>query len=160
MEDRIKFRGTYKVQYSEGGVLIAERKVENLMPTAMVNHLLDVTYGGATQTNPWYIGLINNTPAPTVAITDVLTSHAGWVEFTGYSGNRKEWIENAASARVKLSTSSASFTLTSGGTIWGIFLASVASGTSGILGSEGAFEAPLPVISGGTINAVFGIEVE
>ena len=158
MNEGLKFKGRYEVAYKDAtGLLIAERVIENLTPNIMVQHMFDAVFGGVTQVNPWYIGLINNTPTPGLSTADTLASHAGWVEFTSYSGNRKEWTDAAAATRSKTSSAPSVFTLTGSGTLYGCFLSSAASGTSGTLGSEGAFDLPLPVGSGGTLNVVFTI---
>jgi hypothetical protein len=35
---------------------------------------------GSSYTAAWFIGLVNNTPAPSYAVTDTMASHAGWDE--------------------------------------------------------------------------------
>lgn len=157
--EQLKFRGRYSLTMEKNGIILAERKIKNLTPTAMVNHMFDVVFGGSAANATWYIGLINNTPTPVLAQADTLASHAGWVEFTSYTGNRQEWVDSAAASRAKTGAA-AVFPITGTGTVYGLFLASVASGTSGVLGSEGAFDIPLPVINGANCNVVFTIEAD
>jgi hypothetical protein len=124
------------------------------------NHLLDVVFGNSspvTQVNPWYIGLINNTPTPTLSENDTLSSHSGWSEFTSYSGNRKAWDDANASSKIKGTTSVSTFTASGSGTIYGIFIASVSTGTSGILWATGAFDATVSLITSDDLKVSYGI---
>jgi hypothetical protein len=84
-----------------------------------------------------------------------------WTEFTNYTGNRKavtfgtptladpSVISNSASPSVFAINSS-------GGTVAGAFLTSVATGTSGILFSEGDFTGGDKIVaSGDTLNVTY-----
>lgn len=124
------------------------------------NHILDVTFGNTspvTQVDPWYEGLINQSPTPTLSENDTLASHAGWAEFTSYSGNRKEWVDANASAKVKGTTTVSQFDINATGDVHGIFIASVDTGTSGILWATGSFDAALPVVNGDELKITYGI---
>lgn len=143
----------------ENGLVVARREIHNLITTAGKNHALDVVFGNASpvaQVDPWYFGLINNTPSPVLLAADTLASHTGWAELepgTDYTGNRQEWDDADAASGAKATTSVATFPILTSKTVYGAFLASVASGTSGILMSEGAFTVsdvavPLPVVNG------------
>ena len=103
------------------------------------------------------MGLINNSPAPTLLAGDTLASHSGWVESAAYSGNRKEWDDENAVAGVKGSTSSSTFNINATVTIYGIFICEVDTGTSGLLWSEGAFSAPVGLVSGDDLKASYSI---
>lgn len=107
----------------------------NLVVTEGRGHVSSVIFGGGTQVNPWYIGLCASSPTP--AAGDTLASHAGWTEFTDYSGTRKEFVETITGAQADNSASVATFVFTGNGTVGGGFLCSVASGTSGVLYSVG-----------------------
>lgn len=124
------------------------------------NHMLDVTFGNSspvTQVDPWYIGLINNTPTPTLSENDTLASHAGWSEFTTYTGNRKAWDDANAASKVKGTTSTSDFTISSDGTVYGILVASVDTGTGGILWTTGAFDDAVPVVNLDVLKITYGI---
>lgn len=96
-----------------------------------LNHALNVVFGGTTPVTPWYIGLITGTG--TLAAADTLASHAGWTEGMDYTGTRKEWTEGAASAKVMTNSASVDFAISNTMTVKGAFLASVTSGTTGVL---------------------------
>jgi len=157
----MKYKGTFTFEQVRGGVVIAKERLSNLIITEGVASVWDVAFGGATAVNPWYIGLINNTPAPTLLATDTLASHANWTEIVpgvGYTGNRQEWVDAATIGRVKGTTSVAAFPILATATLYGMFIASVATGTSGVIWSEGAFDSVRPVIASDTINATYEIE--
>jgi hypothetical protein len=44
---------------------------------------------GSSYTAAWFIGLVNNTPAPSYAVADTMASHAGWDETTDLSGTNR-----------------------------------------------------------------------
>ena len=72
-----------------------EENEKNLIATVGLNHILDVQFHATTQVTTWYIGL---KAAGTPVAADTMASHSSWAELTGYSGNRKEWTEGAASS--------------------------------------------------------------
>jgi hypothetical protein len=101
-------------------------------------------------------------PGPsTFAAADTLASHAGWTEFTSYSGDRKAVTFGTATTAdpsvIDNNASQATFSITGTGTVAGAFLASVDTGTSGVLFSEADFESPgdRSVVSGDTLNVKY-----
>lgn len=126
------------------------------------NHMLDVTFGNSTpvtQVNPWYIGLINNSPTPVLDEADTLASHSGWSEWTSYSGNRKAWDDANAASKIKGTLTASSFTINAPGTLFGILVAAVASGTSGVLWATGGFDTTLAVVNTDVINITYGVKL-
>jgi hypothetical protein len=117
--------------------------------------------GASAQTTTWYVGLITGPGSGTTfAAADTLASHAGWTENTDYSGNRKTVTFGSATTAnpsvISNSASPSSFTMTGTATIAGAFLCSVATGTSGILFSEGDFTGgDKSVASGDTLNVTY-----
>jgi hypothetical protein len=93
--------------------------------------------------NTWYVGLIAFSSSLAFDAADVMSSHAGWTEVTGYSESvRQEWLESAASGGRTRSTASVAFTISSSGlAIAGYFLtsSSTKSGTTGTLLQEKRF---------------------
>jgi len=116
---------------------------------------------GSAQTTTWYLGLVTGPGSGTTfAAADTLASHAGWTENTDYTGNRKVvTFGSATTANPSVITNSgspSSFVMTGTATIAGAFLASVASGTSGVLFSEGDFTGgDKSVASGDTLNVTY-----
>ena len=98
----------------------------------------------------------------TFAAADTLASHAGWTEFTNYSGARKALTFGTATTAnpsvISNTASPSAFTISgAGGTVAGAFLCTVSSGTSGTLFSEADFQSPgdRVVVSGDTLNVVY-----
>jgi len=159
MISNVSYKGYFTVEHVRNGVVIAKERFSNLVTNEGVANLFDAGFGGATAVDPWYIGLINNSPTPTILTSDTLAAHSGWTEFTSYSGTRQTWIDTATASRVKVTTSVAVFDISATASIYGLFLASVTSGTSGVIWSEGAFDVVKPVVSSDTLNATYEIEL-
>lgn len=85
----------------------------------------------------WYVGLINNTPAPVLAGTDTMSSHPGWVEAlysVAYSQSaRPTWTNGTVSNNRLTNSSFVSFSMIASNTIYGVLLTSTSTGTGGTL---------------------------
>ena len=77
--------------YDKDGKLKWYDEAENTVVNAGLQHILDVTFTGATQVSTWYVGLTDSSPS--VDASDTLGTHSGWTEVTAYSGDRKEYVE-------------------------------------------------------------------
>ena len=132
---------------------------KNLVVTAGKNDILDTYFAGSSYTAAWYLGLVDGTSSPTYAAGDVLSSHAGWTENTGYSGNRKAPAWNSASSGSKATTAT-SFSVNASGIIAGAFMCTASTGTSGILYSAGSFTGGNRIVaSGDTLNVTYTASV-
>lgn len=105
----------------------------------------------------WYIGLIDNASFSAVANADTLSSHAGWIESTAYTGNRKAFaggsVTGTTTASVDNSASPGAFAINGTATINGCFIADAATGTSGILYSAASFSGGnRAVVNGDVLN--------
>lgn len=164
--DHIRFRNPFSAQLiRKMGVKLEPRVVQvvsgfNDVTVVGKNHLLDVVFGNSspvTQVATWYIGLVNDSPSPVFSENDTLASHAGWAEWTSYSGNRKAWDDANAASKIKGTTSVSTFTISATGTINGILIAAVASGTSGVLWATGSFDETVDVVSSDDLKITYGI---
>jgi hypothetical protein len=90
------------------------------------------------------------------AAGDTLASHAGWSEVTPYSGNRPAITFGTSSAGSNTATA-VSYTINATATVAGAFVASVNTGTSGKLYSDGDFAASRSVLSGDTLNVTLTV---
>ena len=160
-EALLRFKNTFGFKLQRSGLYLPEYDFDSLNSVVTVgkNDLLDVAFGAATQKTMWYFGLINNTPTPTLLVADTLASHTGWSEWTGYTGNRKEWVDAAAASGAKGTSSLASFTINTSGTLYGAFLCSVDTGTSGILWAHTQFPDPVPVTNGDIVKLNYTISI-
>ena len=162
LEDGIKFKGQMKVEVIRDGKTIHEELFSNDVVDEGKTSILDSFFRNQAPPAQFYLGLLND-PA-TLAASDVMSSHAGWTEFTAYSEvTRPAWGTTAAAANSITNSTPATFTITGGATtIFGIFVPSenTKSGVTGILWSTAPFAGPIPVTGGDiikisyTVNAV------
>lgn len=125
MRTGVGYRGRFHVEcWSPNGELKWTEDCHNDSTAEGLKHCLDVTFGGGTAIDPWYIGLINGTSA-TLAFGDTAASHP-WTENTSYTGNRKEWSDDAAtsdsSTASKTNSTTANFTMSGSGDVFGLFV--------------------------------------
>lgn len=161
--------GVYRVECvgADGKVKWVE-EAHNLVVNEGLQNMVAAYLDAATQTTVWYLGLITGPGSgTTIAAGDTLATHAGWTEFTNYTGNRKTATFGTATTAdpsvIDNSASPASFAISgAGGTVAGAFLASVATGTSGILFSASDFQSPgdRVVVSGDTLNVTYTFSLD
>ena len=156
--------GVFTVEcYDAAGQLKWKDEFHNLVVNQGLKDMNDKYFTGSGYTAAWYIGLINNSPSPTLAAGDTASSHAGWAEFTGYSQSNRPTLSFSASTTADPSVistaSAAAFSITSTATIYGAFVISnnTKSGTSGVLFSEGAFAATRSVVNGDALNVSYSL---
>lgn len=168
-EAKAKAGGVYKVQcVGADGHVKWEEEMHNLVVNQGLQSMVSVYLDAGTQVTTWYVGLITGPGSgTTIAAGDTLASHAGWTEFTNYTGNRKAAVFGTATTAdpsvIDNTASPASFTISGGGgTVAGAFLASVDTGTSGILFSASDFQAPgdRVVVSGDTLNVTYTFSLD
>lgn len=164
-----KAGGVYKIQcVGADGQVKWEEETHNLVVNQGLQSMVAVYLDGATQITTWYLGLITGPGSgTTIAAGDTLASHAGWTEFTNYSGSRKTATFGTATTAdpsvLDNTASPASYTISgAGGTVAGAFLASVATGTSGTLFSAADFQSPgdRVVVSGDTLNVSYTFSLD
>lgn len=149
MGESARVRGYYTVECRDAdGNLKWTDVAENLVTTVGKNEMLVRYMAGSTYTTAVFMGLKGS---GTAAAGDTMASHAGWLEVGGtnapaYTGNRATpAFANAPSAGVITQSTASSFSITSGGTIDGVFLVMNTSAvntkdnTGGILFSVGTF---------------------
>lgn len=161
--ERGGFGGVFKVTcFDKDGNLKWEDEFHNLVVNEGLQDLNNKYFKGVTYSAAWYLGLITGPGSGTTYNAgDTLATHAGWTEFTDYSGNRKavtfgsptladpSVIDNSGSPSVFVISGA-------GGTVAGAFLTNVATGTSGILFSEGDFTGGDKIVaSGDTVNVTY-----
>ena len=156
--------GVFTIQcFDKDGNLKWEDSKHNLVVNTGLQDMNTQYFKGSSYTAALYMGLVTGPGSGTTfAAADTLASHAGWTEFTNYTGSRKQVVfgtATTANPSVIASTASpAAFTISStGGTVAGAFLCTVASGTSGTLFSEADFQSPgdRVVVAGDTLNVVY-----
>jgi hypothetical protein len=155
--------GVYHVEcLDKDGNLKWEADMTNLVVNTGLQDMNNKYFKGSTYTASFFLGLVTGpASATTYAAADTLASHAGWAEFTDYSGSRKAVTfgtpTTAAPSVIDSTGSPSSFAITGTAVIAGAFICTVASGTSGILFSEADFGSPgdRSVVSGDTLNVSY-----
>lgn len=155
--------GVFHVQcFDKDGNLKWEDQMHNLVVNTGLQDMNNKYFKGSGYTASFFLGLITGPASSTTyAAADTLASHAGWTEFTGYTGSRKAVTfgtpTTAAPSVIDSTGSPSSFAITSTATVAGAFICNVASGTSGILFSEADFQSPgdRNVVSGDTLNVSY-----
>lgn len=153
----MKFKNPYKVEVVRDGKIIDSREGFNMVTTQGLNHVLDVVFNAATQipATEWIMRLINNSPTPTLALADTVSSHSGWVEFTSYTGGAGiAWNPGSASGGEVVNASTIDFAITGSGSVFGFYLQ---SDDDSVLYSTVAFDAPISVINGDTIKVTYTV---
>jgi hypothetical protein len=168
MSQTAKAGGVYHVQcLDKDGNVKWEDSMHNLVVNEGLQDMNTKYFKGSTYTAAFYLGLVTGPGSGTTyAAADTLASHAGWTEFTNYSGSRKAVTFGSATSAdpsVIATSSAVSFTISgAGGTVAGAFLCTVASGTSGVLFSEADFQSPgdRVVVSGDTLNVTYTFSLD
>jgi hypothetical protein len=166
--EKVQAGGVYTVQcFDSEGNLKWQDEAHNLVVNEGLQYMNDTFFAGSTYTAAWYLGLVTGPGAGnTYAAADTLASHAGWTEYTDYSGNRGSITFGSATAAdpsVIANGSPVSFTISgAGGVVAGAFLTDVATGTSGTLFSVSNFQSPgdRTVVSGDTLNVTYTFSLD
>jgi hypothetical protein len=153
-ENEMSAIGKYHVEcVGADGVVKWTEDFDNLVTTEGKNYLLDVGLRAQAQLTAWYVGLKSTGAA---VAGDTLPTHASWTEVTPYAGNRLALtVASAAAAGVLSSSSATSYSINATNTVFGCFICSVNTGTSGKLYSAGDFGASKAVSSGDTLNVSY-----
>lgn len=162
---------TFKCFEYEGGPLLWEDKIDNVVCTLGKNLMLQTALTGSayTVTGP-YMGLISSIGYTAVAAADTMALHTGWNE--AGSTNAPTFAARVAPAfgtatAGAISTSSpTSFTMTGAGTLVGAFITygtgavTTLMSTAGTLLSAGAFTGGnQPVNSGNVVQVTYSLSL-
>lgn len=141
--------------FDKDGKLKWREEVKNLVTTGGKTDIVDKYLKGSAYTAAWFLGLKGT---GTAAVGDTLASHAGWSEVTPYSGNRPAITWGTTSSGSNTATA-VSISINATQTVAGAFVASVNTGTSGVLYNATDFAASRSVASGDTMNITPTISV-
>ena len=167
--EKIQAGGVFHVQcLDKDGNLKWKDEMHNLVVNEGLQNMNTEYFKGSTYTADFFLGLVTGPASGTTfAAADTLASHAGWTEYTDYSGSRKSVTFGTATTAdpsvISNTASPSSFTISgAGGVVAGAFLCTVASGTSGVLFSEADFAAPgdRTVVSGDTLNVTYTFSLD
>ena len=150
MNNKLGFKNTYKVECFREGQLVWTEERCNLVFNQGLDDVLNRYFKGVGYTAAHYCGLKST---GTISANDTLASHAGWTELTGYAGNRVPIVLGAVAGQSVSNTANrAQFNINASATIGGVLIATVATGTAGILFGAIDFSAARPVLNGDTLS--------
>lgn len=140
--DVIKAGGIFTIQHIRDGQCIHEEEVKNLVTNQGLNHILNTVFNGTAPVTTWYVGLFegNYTPLATDTATNFPVSATECIAYD--EAGRVEYNEAASTAQsITNSANKAAFTINATKTVFGGFLASVAtkSSTAGTLMAAAKF---------------------
>ena len=178
-QETLGIQGHYMVKcYDKDGNLKWEDIAPNLVNAVGKQALFDYYFGatgtgGGTSAGANYLGLVGSSSSTVVYVaSDTISSHTGWIEVGGsnapaYTGNRQSPSWSAATSggttptNITTKTATAlTFSMTSGGTVFGCFINSGATAsatkdtTTGILYSAGSFTGGSKIVANGDSLAV------
>jgi hypothetical protein len=146
----------YVEAFDKDGKLKWREAILNAFTNEGLDELLNKFYKGSSYSAAHYVGLINNSPAPTLANADTMASHSGWAESADYSEANRQTITwgTVSGQSVNNSAAKAVFSINGTVTVYGAFVTTnnTKSGTTGILIATGAFSTPRSLINGDTLN--------
>lgn len=162
---------TFRCFDKEGGTLLWEETIDNVVCTVGKNLMLQSSLTGSayTVTGP-YMGLISSTGFTAVAASDTMASHSGWNEAGSanaptFAARIAPSFGTATAGAISTSTP-VSFTMTGSGTLVGAFIVygtgavTTIGNTSGTLLSAGAFTGGnQPVNSGNVVQVTYSLSL-
>ena len=162
---------TFKCFDKEGGSLLWEQVIDNVVATVGKNLMLQTTLTGSgyTVVGP-YMGLISSVSFTAVAAADTMASHTGWTEAGStnaptFAARIAPSFGTASAGAISTSTP-VSFTMTGAGTIQGAFITygtgavTTLMSTAGILLSAGVFTGGAqPVNSGNVVQVSYTLSL-
>ena len=145
-----KATGLFEIKcHDKDGNLKWEAQSKNLVVNVGLAYMAGSALTTTTPITTWYLGLYGAGATNTPAASDTMSSHAGWIENTGYSNATRPVCTFATPTTanpsvVTNSASPASFTINATSTVGGAFLTSnnTVGGTTGTLFSAADFGAP------------------
>ena len=133
---------TFKCFEYEGGPLVWEEKISNVVATVGKNLMLQTALTGSAYTvvGP-YMGLISSVSFTAVAAADTMASHTGWTEAGStnaptFAARIAPAFGTATAGAIALSTPT-SFTMTSAGTLKGAFITYGTGATATLMSTAG-----------------------
>lgn len=146
------FKYQFECLDKDGNVKWVE-EFENLVTTAGKTDIIDKYFKGSAYSAAFFCGLKG---AGAALAADTLASNANWDEVTPYAGNRPAITFGTTTAGSNTATA-VSFSINATQTVAGAFIATVNTGTSGVLYSAGDFGASRSVVSGDTLNVTLTV---
>jgi hypothetical protein len=166
---KTELKGHFRVEHWRAGELFQIYDIPNGIVNEGKDLLLDVMFHATSALTTWYIGLINNSPTPSLAATDTydgIDDTNGWAEFQSYtvsaSGTvRGTWTEDAASGQSISNTTLTVFDITDTGNVYGLFVvAGTNAETKGDSTASGNYLWATAALTGGVVPVANGDQLK
>jgi len=139
----LNIRGHYKVTcYRADGLIKWIEEGHNDITDFGLDQILGIMFVQISQSNNWFMGLIDAAGFTAVADTDLMNSHSGWVESDKYSLATRPIIPFGTVTNQKTETTpSVDYTITEFHTLKGVFIvdSNLKLGTTGTLWATALF---------------------
>lgn len=155
-----RLSGLYQVELWRKGKLIQKLKGHNDIVDVGLNAILDTMFNGASQTDPWAMGLIDGSGSQTLSNSDTMSSHSGWAELEDYDESfRQSWNPGAASSQSVTNSTQITFTISATVTIHGVFVATnnVKGSTTGTLWATAAFASEVAAVDDDELKVTYTV---
>lgn len=150
-------------EFSRNGQVYHIDKTHNDITNEGKLELFDIMFSDGTQiaASSWFIGFISLAGYSALAAADVMNSHGGWTEFTGYSqATRVAWGPGTPASNSITNASPATFDINASGTVKGVFVTSQSTkgGTTGKLWATALFSSgDVPVVNGDQLKITYTV---
>jgi hypothetical protein len=160
-EDHLQPRGRFVVEHFRKGVKIGQYEFSNNVTNEGKNQLLNVQFNAATAITAWYLGLIDGSGTPTLAVGDTYAQIGGtngWNESTIYTAStRQAWGNGAAASQSVTNSTSVVFNMNASGSVYGLFVVGGGSAAAtkndhsggGTLWADAAFSSGTQTVTNG-----------
>ena len=160
-EDQLQPRGRFVVEHFRKGVKIGQYEFSNNVTNEGKNLLLNVQFNATTAITAWYLGLIDGSGTPTLAVGDTYAQIGGtngWNESTIYTAStRQAWGNGAAASQSVTNSTSVVFNMNASGSVYGLFVVGGGSAAAtkndhsggGTLWADAAFSSGTQTVTNG-----------
>lgn len=155
----LKLHGRFVITERVGKDVTWVDESSNLLPNAMLNHILNVIYGASSKVTTWYANVFKNNYTP--QLTDTLSG--GFLTAAGEAVPTTDIVESARQAltfgtattqAIDNTASVSTVTIKAAFTIYGGFIASASAGSTGLLASATKLGTARPA----SVDAEFDIQ--
>ena len=141
--------GHFVLEQWRDGKLFKTYKLKNGVTNLGKNTILTSFFFNTAPPVTWYLGLIDQAGFTALDdVNDIMSSHTGWAEATGYTEvTRPIWVTTAAASQSITNPTPATFSISATATLKGIFTVdeNTKSGTTGTLWATALFAGDIPV---------------
>ena len=160
--EQVRFKGHFHVEhYDKAGSLKATYRFPNGIKDVGLDKILEDMFNDGTGSEPWFLGLIDNSGFTSDPVGDTMASHAGWTEFQTYTeAVRQEWTTGTATSRSITNSATVDFSINATVTLQGIFVVDVSAhspGNTGTLWSTALFPSTVAAVMGDTLKITYTV---